>query len=417
MNLRRHLKTRTVSILALAGLVAVVAAIGGLQAGWFSGSNPGRPEPGAASPQSSAATSSGVRVALTGAQFTGLETLARLELSAPDGSVDLAAVRSIAVLREDALGGLAPRGAGVSGPATKGAIPVIMPFAPVVPGEPASLHLSAITLSLADGSARRIEGSWDLKVTQPADIAELLKTTTLSSAEAEATASGITIHFEKAILTSADAHVTVSFEGASTGDILTPPLLRSTGRVYNGVLMPGADPAVGTWAFPREAFNAAATLEFRSILVRTGAKPVGGSTIDLHGVIADLGHAPGKGDTAAIGPARILSSEGTPPSQIRWTSGTNQAAVVVELVIQSASDPARLTPPDLLLPSGKTAITLGRIVGFNRDSSGTIIGGTTVYRYGVTSPSDVDGTVILDPGPGVSVARGLWKFDLSPASP
>lgn len=404
---------RLVAALALA--VVGITLIGVSRAVW-GGTEAGRPTPSSLLPQSAEASSSGLQLRLSGAQFSGLDTYVRIEVSSIDRNIDLGTVRSMTIRREDATAGsLSPRSEGVSGAQAQGTIPVIMPFAPVNLGTEASIGVQAVTLAMRDGSTKRIAGNWILPASLPENIAALLRTETITADQPIVESSGISIRVLSAVRTTVDTRITFAFQGTLASGVLTPPALMSGRQSRPGAMLNASDDGTtATWSFPPTEFGKPVSVSFSAVLAVSDDGVVGGSTVDMHGVILDLGHQPQEGDSVSIGANRVLSSTGQAPAVARWVDGGGIAPMMLELEVPVAADPEVRTFPSLLLPSGTEVSASGRVVGFDRDSSGTVVGGRTVYRYPLDSPSAIDGTVVLGPGRQAKVINGNWTITVGP---
>ena len=239
MSRRRVRNASLAAILLLSGFAAAVVI--------RSFGSPALPSAPLQIPQGVSASSVGIDVSISSAEFSGTGTLLRVTVSASEGSsVPVDQTQRVTVPRDGfAAGSLTPWGATADGITLsgKGSQPSLVRLSPVRPGESPQVHFQLVDLWSADGVRTRITGDWQMVLKTPDNLVELLRTEQfgrLGSAEAN----GLTVVVEGAARSTSETTVSVrlirSGQPAAI-DLLAQPELDVDGRRVAGTVASQAE--------------------------------------------------------------------------------------------------------------------------------------------------------------------------------
>ena len=399
----------------LAGLLAAGALIGGavaLTADSDGSGNPGSP----ALPfvQQATATDQGITVRTESAAFSGTVTLLKLRVDL--GGIALGEVSMLSLPREDVSAGSLVAVGPPSGGAMRGGLAeFVLRLSPAVTAGAQTVGIRGVTLQLKDGSERRIAGQWDVAVETPRNIVELLRTEDLSPSGPPATDREATVRAIAASRSTTETVVTVGVEGSPGPTLLGAPSLVDGKEALTGALVETSpDGHQLTFAFPPTRFGSPLVITFGPFSVSDAS---GGASlvIDVPGILRDNSITGARGERAAVARGRVAST--TNPAHtltgLAFVPGRNDSGVEAEFILGLALDPENREPAHLTLPSGEVVESTVRTIGYSRNGSGTIIGGQTTFRFGVTA-SKLNGLVRLDQGPASRVLNGKWVVKFTP---
>jgi len=368
--------------------------------------------------QDASATDAGITIKLIGATFSGTGTWVQFVATVEDDA-RFPGVTTVTVPAEGLVdAGLTPIDAGdgvLLQP--RGGGPVILRFAPLVPGVSPLVRIRSVDLAFKDGGTLRVNGDWTLPLVVSGSLHEALRIERLVARNASSVAEGgISVRLLSAVRSSSETLVTVEVVAEEPVVMLAEPVLvvgsdRLTGGVLRsmedgGVLELGFPPTpfgtspivvLGPWTIastPAEVFsdiNVPAVLS-RGVPDESGKLLVEVAAGDI------IGSAPGQSPVRFVELGRITRVGSSTEAIAFHLAGNFEAAENVHAV----------------LPGGTAAVTAGSISEYRKDQGGAVFAGTTAFWFPYR-PADWEGTVRLYHGTGGRIIRGSWALSLEPA--
>ena len=356
--------------LILLSAAAFACASGVLAAVMVSGDEPdrqgGQVSPPAV-PQKAAASDAGYTVRVLSADFSGTESILELQIDGPgDPSLNDSVTIPAAAFARGSIGAVGPEGLTVA--LGKRGLVRMRPHQTT--GAP-NLSISQMVRRDADGSARTIEGKWDLPLDLGGKAADLLWVDELRPGPTVSDG-GVTIRPVRLLRSRSETLVTVELTGPAGITQLALPFTSSGGaRVYGARVTQDID-GLTTFAFPPTERGTPFQFEMGDLIAQP--EPGSGGYVDL--ALGEIIRE--RGLTGAFkeqAPVEARQLRGTPGSVLTVRtiyfarlSDDVPASNVLNLTVDGTyDDPAGFS---LQLASGETLILAGSGSGYSRGPTG-----------------------------------------------
>jgi hypothetical protein len=400
-------------------LVLVVAALAMLAVAGVAFSQQGGPEgldPRLDVAQKATATDRGVTLSVSEAAFSGTGTYLRLTATFVDGRTGIIRV----IIPGSAVG---PYSLALSNPAGEVGLvpgrPETVRFAPVDPGIPPAVHLTALEIVTGDGKSEVLGGIWELPLNAPSDLRARLRLEPLAGSPVES--NGVTIAVEGATRSSTETLVTVRVTPGSLKHIGIP-VMNAGGETHQGGLVAEDEGgALLTFAFPAGGFGAESTIRLGP-WVRPGAELSGSTEIDIAAVLARHPGATGYENPMPVLAADLRRRAGAAPvpNSIRrgdlcgGSDRPGQNCLVLEL--DGARDLSGEQPKFRATVDAKRVVDAEvRLVGYNTNPAGVVHGGRTEVALWYKSLDELKGVLTLvEESSAQELVRGEWAIMLNP---
>jgi hypothetical protein len=278
----------------------------------------------------------------------------------------------------------------------------------------AKVSITAVDLQAPGGGSVRVTGTWELNLTTPDDLADVLVTEDLVP-DAVAEEGGVAITVLGAVRSTSETRITFSVETVGKLIQLSAPTMVHDGKILEGVHLDSSeDGKVLTYSFPTTPFGDEVGMAFGPF-ARAGEGAARSTTFDIGAVMTRNGLSGAFSERAGVEPVDIL--DGIPASVVeidfaRMTGSGGEGSNLLGVSVTGNWE--NVPDTKLILMDGSELRIRGLSSSYRRDSSGAIVAGVTRFTFPFTDVAALRGPATLAVVPPDVIVRGAWAVALHP---